>query len=135
VDAVLVLDRATNEIVTRIPVGSSPHYPLFTPDGKVGMVVAQRPGELDLFDPYSYKKIGDVKSGATPHWIAATSDSQFAYVTNEQSNDVSLIDLRRGKVVAAIPVGRSPRKIVIQPMTVQRTHHAMRSRRIVRRRQ
>jgi len=51
VNAVLVLDRATNEIVTRIPVGSSPHYPLFTPDGKVGMVVAQRPGELDLFDP------------------------------------------------------------------------------------
>ena len=37
-DAVLVLDRATNEIVTRIPVGASPHHPLFTPDGKVGMV-------------------------------------------------------------------------------------------------
>jgi len=56
VDAVLVLDRATNEIITRIPVGASPHHPLFTPDGKVGMVVAQRPGELDLFDPHSYRK-------------------------------------------------------------------------------
>ena len=35
VDAVLILDRATNEIITRIPVGASPHHPLFTPDGQV----------------------------------------------------------------------------------------------------
>jgi YVTN family beta-propeller protein len=51
VDAVLVLDRASNQIVSQIPTGASPHHPLFTPDGKVGMVVAQGPGELDLFDP------------------------------------------------------------------------------------
>ena len=131
VDAVLILDRATNEIITRIPVGASPHHPLFTPDGQVGMVVAQRAGELDLFDPFSYKKTGDVTFGAMPHWIAATSDNQFAYVTNEQSNDVSLVDLRGGKVLARIPVGKAPRKIVIQPMTVTRSQRAMRSRRIV----
>jgi len=113
VDAVLVLDRATNEIVTRIPVGASPHHPLFTPDGKIGMVVAQRSGELDLFDPQSYRTIGNVKFGSMLHWIA--SDNQFAYVTDEYSNDVSLIDLRGGKVLARIPVGQAPRKIVIQP--------------------
>jgi len=111
VDAVLVLDRATNEIVTRIPVGASPHHPLFTPDGKVGMVVAQRPGELDLFDPHSYRTIGNVKFGSMPHWIAATSDNHFAYVTNEKSNDVSVVDLTGNSVKTTIPVGNAPRKI------------------------
>ena len=42
--ALLVLDRATNQIVTQIPNGASPHHPLFTSDGKLGMVVAQGPG-------------------------------------------------------------------------------------------
>jgi DNA-binding beta-propeller fold protein YncE len=51
VDALLVLDRASNQIVTQIPTGVSPHHPLFSPDGKLGMVVAQGPGELDLFNP------------------------------------------------------------------------------------
>jgi len=66
-----------------------------------------------------------------PHWIAATSDSQFGYVTSEQSNDVSLIDLSRRQGAGQNSSGQIPRKIVIQPMIVQRTQHAMRSRRIV----
>jgi DNA-binding beta-propeller fold protein YncE len=77
VDAVLVLDRATNEFVTGMPVGASPHHPLLTPDGKVGMAVAQRPGDMDLFDPHSCGNNGNVTFGAMPHWIAATSDNQF----------------------------------------------------------
>jgi YVTN family beta-propeller protein len=118
VDAVFVLDRATNEIITGIAVGASPHVPIFTPDGKLGMVVAQRPGELDLFDPHGYQMTREVKFGSMPHWVAATRDSQFAYVTNEQSDDVSLVDLRGGKVMARIPVGKAPRKIVLQPISM-----------------
>ena len=50
VDAVQVLDIATNQLIDQIPVGASPHLPSFTPDGKLGLVVAQGPGELDLVD-------------------------------------------------------------------------------------
>ena len=93
------------------------------------MVVAQRPGELDLFDPLTYKRTKAIKFGAMPHWIAATSDNQFAYVTNEQSDNVSVIDLHSGKVLDSIPVGHLPRKIVIQPMTVAPSDGPIRSRR------
>src|SRR5207248_9901271 len=94
--------------------GASPHHPLFTPDGKVGLVVAQGPGELDLFDPDAHTSTGTVKVGDMPHWIAASSDNHFAYVTNEKSNDVSMVDLTTSTLAATIPVGNAPRKIVMQ---------------------
>ena len=34
VNAIRLLDTATNQIVTQIPVGASPHYAPFTPDGR-----------------------------------------------------------------------------------------------------
>jgi YVTN family beta-propeller protein len=96
-------------------VGVSPHHPLFTPDGKLGMVVAQGPGTLDLFDPATWTATGSIKVGAMPHWIGMTSDGRWAYVTNENSNDVSVIDLADRSVKATVPVGNAPRKIVVQP--------------------
>jgi YVTN family beta-propeller protein len=114
VDAVLVLNRATNQIVAQIPTGASPHHPLFTPNGKLGMVVAQGPGELDLFDPGTYASTGTLKVGDMPHWIGATSDNHVAYVTNEVSNSVSVVDLTSSTVTDTIPVGNAPRKIVVQ---------------------
>src|SRR5438105_3484785 len=35
--SIQVLDRATNQIVGTVPTGASPHHPLFTPDGKLGL--------------------------------------------------------------------------------------------------
>ncbi len=115
VNAVQVLDTASNGIKTQIPVGASPHHPLFTPDGKEAMVVAQGPGELDLIDPATNAEILPLKVGQMPHWIAVTSDGRLAYVTNESSGDVSVVDLNGGQVLATIPVGHAPRKIVVQP--------------------
>jgi YVTN family beta-propeller protein len=103
------------QLETQIPTGASPHHPLFTPDGKLGLVVSQGPGTLDLFDPTTYSSSGSIKVGTMPHWIAATSDSRWAYVTNEMSNDVSVVDLHDRSVKATVPVGNAPRKIVVQP--------------------
>ena len=43
--------------MTQIPVGASPHHPLFTPDGKSALVVSQGPGELAILDPVAARKI------------------------------------------------------------------------------
>ena len=82
------------------------------------MVVAQGPGELDLFDSETYTNTGTVKVGDMPHWIGATSDNHFAYVTNEKSNDISMVDLTTGALAATIPAGSAPRKIVMQSGSV-----------------
>jgi YVTN family beta-propeller protein len=115
VDAVRVLDPASNQIVAQIPVGASPHHPLLTSDGQYGLVVSQGPGELDIIDPMNNAVAATVKVGKTPHWIAVSSDARVAYVTNEGSNDVSVIDLVSRTVTATIPVGNAPRKIAMQP--------------------
>jgi YVTN family beta-propeller protein len=118
VDALQVEDLASGQLAAQVPTGASPHHPLFTPDGKVGLVVSQGPGTLDLFDPATLKPTtptSSIKVGAMPHWIATTSDSRWAYVTNESSNDVSVVDLQSRSVTTTVPVGNAPRKIVVQP--------------------
>jgi YVTN family beta-propeller protein len=116
VDALQVANLTAQQLETQIPTGASPHHPLFTPDGKLGLVVSQGPGTLDMFDPATYMATASIKVGSMPHWIGVTSDSRWAYVTNETSNDVSVVDLAEQKVTATVPVGNAPRKIVIQPV-------------------
>jgi YVTN family beta-propeller protein len=115
IDAVQVLDPATNKITGQVAVGASPHHPLFTPDGMLALVVSQGPGTLSLIDPMSNAVSKVVKVGTMPHWIAVNAQGTTAWVTNEASNDLSVVDLANGTVTATIPVGNAPRKIVVQP--------------------
>jgi YVTN family beta-propeller protein len=100
-----------------VPVGASPHHPLFTPLGDLGLVVSQGPGELELLDPGRESLSGTVRVGTFPHWIALAPDGMTAYVTNEGSNDLTVVDLMTRAVTATIPVGNAPRKIVVVPGT------------------
>jgi YVTN family beta-propeller protein len=116
-DAVQVLDVASRQVVSEVPVGASPHHPLFSADGTlaVAMVVSQGPGTLDLFRPDDPASDVPIAVGTMPHWIGLSPDGQLAYVTNEGSNDLSIVDLASRAVVATVPVGQAPRKIVVQP--------------------
>jgi YVTN family beta-propeller protein len=115
VDAVQVLDPATNQVTAQIDVGASPHHPLFVPDGSMALVVSQGPGELYFLDPKTSAAFMVAKVGTMPHWIAVDPHGTTAWVTNEASNDVSVVDLAHFNVIATIPVGNAPRKIVVQP--------------------
>ena len=37
-------------IVGQMPVGASPHYPLFMPNGRLGLIVSQSPDISVLYD-------------------------------------------------------------------------------------
>jgi YVTN family beta-propeller protein len=125
VDEVQVLDPSSNAVTTTIPVGASPHHPLFTSQGQLGLVVSQGPGELWLLDPATDTSIETVKVGSMPHWIATTPDGQAAYVTDESSNDVSVVDLTTAAVTNTIPVGNAPRKIAVQSTAPEATTGAV----------
>src|SRR5437899_9989478 len=117
VDAIQVLDTATNRIATQIPVGASPHYAPFTPDGRWALAVVQGPGELAILDTASNTLAGTVAVGKAPHWSMSSSDGRTAYVTNEGSNDVSVVDLTSRTVTATLAGGNAPRKIAVQPVS------------------
>src|SRR5262244_356715 len=50
VNAIQVLDTATNKIVAQVPVGASPHLAPPTPDGRWELAAVQGPGELAIID-------------------------------------------------------------------------------------
>ncbi len=110
-----MLDPTSNRELDEIPVGASPHQPLFTPDGYEALVVAQGPGELDIVDAEDHDVEARVPVGTFPHWTALSSDGAIAFIANEGSNDVSVVDLRTNTVVTTIQVGNAPRKIAVQP--------------------
>lgn len=114
VNAVQVLDPASDKVVAEVPTGASPHYANFFPGTTLGIVVVQGPGELLLFDPTTNKRVRSISVGKQPHWVTASGDGKTAYVPNEGSNDVSIVDLGTGKTTA-IAVGNAPRKVVVQP--------------------
>ncbi len=103
-----------SQIVAQIPVGASPHYAPFTPDGRQALAVVQGPGELAILDTASNTVVGTVAVGKAPHWTMANAAGRTVYVTNEGSNDVSVVDLASRTVTATIAVGNAPRKIAVQ---------------------
>lgn len=114
VDAVQVLDPATNKIVTQIAVGASPHQPFFTTE--YALVASQKTNELNVIDPATNTVKAKISVGKMPHWIATSADGNTAYVTNENDNSISVVDLDSQKVTTTISVGQAPHKIVIQPV-------------------
>jgi YVTN family beta-propeller protein len=114
-DAVQVLDIARRAVSVQVPVGASPHNPLFDARMGTALVVSQGPGVLSVIDASADSVKGTVKVGTLPHWIATSPDGRMAYVTNEGSNDLSVVNLDTLSVVTTVPVGNAPRKIVVQP--------------------
>ena len=115
VDALQVLDPATQKLGTAIATGASPHHMLATKDGAFELVVSQKAGDLEFVDPAAGMVVANVPTGLTPHWIALSQDGEYAYVTNEGSNSLSVVDLADRAVKQTIMVGMAPRKIAVQP--------------------
>jgi YVTN family beta-propeller protein len=120
VNAIEVLDPASDRTVAEIPTGVSPHYVNFFRGTTFGMTVVQGPGELLLFDPLTNKPVRSIPVGKQPHWAAVSGDGRTAFVTNEGSNSLSVVDLANGKTTT-VPVGNAPRKVVVQRQETART--------------
>lgn len=113
VNAIQVLDPASDKVVAEISTGASPHIAGYYRNSSVGVAVVQGPSELLLFNPATNAAVRSVAVGKQPHWVATAGDGKSAYVTNEGSNDVTVVDLATGKTTT-ISVGNVPRKVVVQ---------------------
>lgn len=118
VNAVQVLDLATDKIVAQIPTGASPHFVKPFGGTSPGMVVVQGPGQVLFFDPATNQPLKTVAVGKQPHWLALSDDGKTAYVTNEGDGTVSVVDIASG-ATTSIAVGKAPRKVVIQHSAAQ----------------
>jgi YVTN family beta-propeller protein len=114
-DELEVMDPKTNQLLTPIATGGSPHHMLASKDGAFELVVSQTAGDLEFVDLETGAVTANVATGTTPHWLALSSDGKYAYVTDEGSNDLAVVDLAAKSVVRLIAVGKGPRKIAVQP--------------------
>lgn len=117
VNALRVIDAASDKVVAEIATGASPHIGKWFAGASVGTVVVQGPGELLTFDPASQAAGRAFPVGKQPHWMAF--DGTRVWVTNEGSNDLSVVDLASGKTTT-IAVGNAPRKVVVQPAAAKK---------------
>lgn len=113
VNAIQVLDPASDKVVAQIPTGVSPHIAGYYRGSAFGVGVVQGPGELLLFNPETNIAVRSIAVGKQPHWVASSGDGKKAYVTNEGSNDVTIVDLGSG-TTTTVAVGSAPRKVVVQ---------------------
>lgn len=107
-DRVLVVDPATDSLVTSISVGDQPEGLAVTPDGGRVLVANRDSGTVSVIDTASQTVVATIPVGVFPHDVAILPGGSRAYVTNQLSDSVSVIDMSSLSVVATVAVGAGP---------------------------
>jgi len=120
---VTVVDLATQEVITKIAVGSYPYDCVVSRDGKRAYVSNWGAQSVMSIDADSYKVLGEIRSGDHPNNLGLTRDGKTLYVANANSNSVSVIDTEEMKEIEAIstalhpksPIGSTPNAVALSP--------------------
>lgn len=114
-DSVVVIDTATDTVITSIDIGSVGQGIAFTPDGDTAYVPMDS-GDIAVIDVASNTVLTNIFSGSTVlglGGIAITPDGTTAYVAHEGINSVVVLDTATNTVATTILVGSTPREIAI----------------------
>jgi YVTN family beta-propeller protein len=119
-EAVMVIDTATSQVIDLVRVGINPVGPvLLGPDEKTVWVISEE--AVSVIDAAAHKLVATipVNNGVSSGLAFAPSGSSWrAYVSNPKDNTVIAIDAQNYAVVARIPVGKAPwRGVVYSQLT------------------
>jgi len=131
---VVVISTASDEVVTKIPVGKRPRGLRVSPDGtrlfvalsglpKAGPGVDESklpPADPDadgigIVDLTQLKLLRVIQAGRDPELFDVTSDGKRLWVSNEDTAEASLVDIDAGQVIKRAPVGKEPEGVTIPP--------------------
>ena len=112
-----LIDVATNQVATPIPIGGSPIGVGITPDGGRAYVANNGDGNVSVIDLRTRQTVGSpIEVGGEPSAIAVTPDGGHVYVANSLSETVSVIDTATNQTVGPeIKVGDAPSGLAITP--------------------
>jgi YVTN family beta-propeller protein len=115
VDAVVVVDTATNTVTGRIPV-VRPYGVAFAPDGSRAYVTGWTTDIVSVVDTATNTVSGTVAVGNRPYDVVVAPDGRHAYVSNWGSGTVSVLDTASAAATTAVPVaGGHPYGLDITP--------------------
>lgn len=111
-DRLLMIDTASQEVVSRVKVGRWPDRVVVAPDGRI-FVSNRHDRSLSVVDP-STLDVTRVEVGAEPRGMAFSPDGRTLVVANSMSQDLSLVDVASLQVLTRVPTpGGEPRGVAM----------------------
>jgi len=102
---VVVINAATNSVVTTISVGSLPEMALYDPSNGYVYTANTLSNNISVINTVTNTVIATISDGSQPVGLAYDSANQHIYVTNGNSNSVSVINTVNNSIISTIPVG------------------------------
>ena len=131
---VSIVDAATLNVVSTIPLGKRPRGIHASPDGQLIYVALSGspiagPGVdestlpppdksadgIGIFDVSQNKLVRTIRSGSDPENFDVSKDGKFLYVSNEDAAGVTILNLDTERVVATIRTGEEPEGVKLTP--------------------
>jgi YVTN family beta-propeller protein len=104
---IVVFDAKTHEIVTRIPVETTPYQTVLTPDGKLLFVSNWSSESVSVIDTATNKVIRVLRVGMNPNDMKISSDGRL-FVACSNDNTVYAIDVHKLQVIERLPTTLTP---------------------------
>jgi len=112
-NTVSVINTATNEVVTTIPVGLQPECVAASPDGSRVYISNNLSNSVSVISVATNKVIAVIAVGPNPWGLCVSPDGSKVYVSN--SINVSVIDAATNTVTKNIEIGEYPNQLAISP--------------------
>src|SRR5688572_14484075 len=129
-----VIDTATRQVISTIPLGKRPRGIKVSPDGTTLYVALSGspmapPGTdestlpppdrkadgIGVVDVKQGKLLRIIQGGSDPEQTAVSQDGRWLFVANEDAGQASIIAVADGRVVATVPVGGEPEGVDLRP--------------------
>jgi YVTN family beta-propeller protein len=102
----VIIDAATDRILTRLPVGHRPHMAVIAPAGQV-YITGTDTNDVTVVDAATLKVAGKIPAEAKgPEHAILSPDGKFLWVANVEGNAVSVIDVAVFRPGQTTPVTR-----------------------------
>ena len=116
-DSVAVIDSATNQVVSQIPVGKSPIRLAMTPDGLKAYVSNTGASTVSVIDTLNRIVTATIPTGHPgPQEITVTPDGGRVFVVHQRSGYVAVIDTATDTLVRNVAIdGTEARDVLATP--------------------
>ncbi len=113
----LVIDAATDRVVTRIGLGGEAGNTRFDPGSGCILVAVQTLNQVVAIDPATARVVGRyLPEGADhPHGMYVDAAGRLLFVANQGNATLEVIDLAAMRVTAVLPVGDDPDVLAFDP--------------------
>jgi YVTN family beta-propeller protein len=116
-NSVTVIDSATDQITTKIPVGQSPVRLAMTPDGLKTYISNTASNTVSVIDTLNRIVTATIPTGHNgPQEITVTPDGGRVFVVHQRSGDVAVIDTATDTLIRNVAIdGTESRDVLATP--------------------